>query len=160
MVTEKLKHFLDARGIPYRTVTHTEAYTAQEIAESAHVPGKEVAKTVMVVIDGRLAMAVVPASDRVDLQLLKHGTGATDVDLATERDFETRFPDCEMGAMPPFGNLYDMEVFVSPRLAEDEDISFNAGSHTELVKMAYADFAKLVGPVTIRLSSKDRRIGD
>lgn len=155
MPAKQLGDFLDSHNVRFVAVKHSRAYTAQEIAESAHIRGKELAKTVMVKIDGAMAMAVLPASERVDLQLLMQGTGANDVDLATEQEFENAFPDCEVGAMPPFGNLYDMEVFVSPRLATDEEIAFNAGSHTELVRLAYTDYADLVSPVVIRLSSKD-----
>ena len=155
MPAKQLGEFLDRHSIRFVAIKHSRAYTAQEIAESAHIRGKELAKTVMVKIDGEMAMAVLPASERVDLQLLKQGTGANDVDLATEQEFENAFPDCEVGAMPPFGNLYDMEGFVSPRLAADEEIAFNAGSHTELGRLAYTDYADLVSPVVIRLSSKD-----
>jgi Ala-tRNA(Pro) deacylase len=125
------------------------------VAQSAHIRAKDLAKTVMVKVAGKLAMAVLPASDSVDLDLLKQSTGAKEVRLATEWEFKDRFPDCEIGAMPPFGNLYEMEVFVSPRLAEDEMIAFNAGSHTELVQLAYKDFAELVSPVLIKLSTHD-----
>jgi Ala-tRNA(Pro) deacylase len=91
----------------------------------------------------------------VDLELLKHSTGARVLRLATEGEFQDAFPDCEIGAMPPFGNLYNMEVFVSPRLAEDEQIAFNAGTHTELVQLAYADFSELVAPAVVKLSDRD-----
>ena len=155
MPAKKLREFLDGHDTRYVTISHSRAYTAQEIAESAHIRGKELAKTVMVKIDGKMAMAVVPASERVDLQLLKQGTGDHEVDLATEQEFEADFPDCEPGAMPPFGNLYAMEVFVSPRLSVDEEIAFSAGTHTELVRLTYQDYADLVSPIVIRLSSKD-----
>lgn len=104
-------------------------------------------------MDGKLAMAVVPASYRVDLFKLKRYLGADTVELATENEFRDRFPDCETGSMPPFGNLYGMDVFADGRLAEDKEIAFNAGSHRELVRMAYADFRELVKPVVIPLAA-------
>ncbi len=155
MPSKKLKAFLDKNQIHFVSIAHSRAYTTQMIARSAHIHAKELAKTVIVNIDDKLAMAVLPASDSVDLELLKHSTGAQEVRLATEGEFQDAFPDCEVGAMPPFGNLYDMEVFVSPRLAEDEQIAFNAGTHTELVQLAYTDFAELVAPAVVKLSNRD-----
>jgi len=154
MPVQKLKQFLDDQHVKYVTIRHSPAYTAQEIAASAHIPGKELAKTVMVKINGRLAMAVLPAAHRVDLELLADAAGG-DVQLAHEKDFEEMFPGCEVGAMPPFGNLYDMPVFVASSLAEDEEIAFNAGSHTELIRVAYSDFARLASPRVVRLSRVD-----
>jgi Ala-tRNA(Pro) deacylase len=127
------------------------AYTAQGIAALTHIPGKELAKTVMVMVDGKLAMAVVPASFRVDLFKLKRYLDAETVELASESEFRDRFPDCETGSMPPFGNLYGMDVFVDESLAEDKEIAFNAGSHRELVRMSYADYRSVVKPVVIAL---------
>ncbi len=146
MPVKKLKDFLDSNGVKYVTVNHSAAYTAQEIAASAHIPGRELAKTVMVELDGRLAMAVLPASMKVDFDRLQRVAGAQKAGLADEVQFSDLFPGCEVGAMPPFGNLYDMDVYVSQRLAEDEEIAFNAGSHTELIRLAYADFDRLVKP--------------
>jgi Ala-tRNA(Pro) deacylase len=147
MPLKKLTDFLDQQHVRYTVIRHSPAYTAQEIAESVHVPGKQFAKTVIVEIDGRMAMAVVPATAPVHTELLRRATGARNVVLAAESDFSARFPDCERGAMPPFGNLYGMEVFVSQQLAEDETICFNAGTHHEVLRMAYADFERLVNPV-------------
>lgn len=155
MPVARLKKFLDDHNVKYVTITHSPAITAQEIAASAHIPGKELAKTVMVQVDGKMAMAVLPASHQVDFELLKAATGAKRVELAGERAFRDMFPECELGAMPPFGNLYGMEVIVSKTLAEDEQIAFNAGSHTELIRLAYRDFQRLVGPKVVKLSSKD-----
>ena len=146
MPVQKLKEFLDSRNVKYVTITHSASYTAQEVAASAHVPGKELAKTVVVKLDGKMALAVLPASFRVNLDLLKKTTGAGSLELATEDEFRDRFPGCDLGAMPPFGNLYDMPVYVSELLAEDDEIAFNAGSHTELIRLAYADFERLVQP--------------
>jgi Ala-tRNA(Pro) deacylase len=152
MPLSKLREFLDAHNVKYLVISHSVAYTAQGIAALTHTPGKELAKTVMVMIDGRLAMAVVPASNRVDLFKLKKYLGAETVELATEAEFRDRFPDCETGAMPPFGNLYGMDVFVDEFLALDKEIAFNAGSHRELVRMAFADFRDLVKPALIALA--------
>lgn len=146
MPVAKLVEYLDRHGVRYSMVRHSPAFTAQEIAASAHIPGQEVAKTVIVQLDGQMAMAVVPASYQLDLRELKRFTGADEVRLATEGEFKSKFPGCEPGAMPPFGNLYDMEVFASDTLAEDVEIAFNAGSHTELLRMEYADFDRLVHP--------------
>jgi len=149
MPVTRLKEFLDRENVKYVTIGHSPAFTAQEIAERAHVPGKELAKTVMVKIDGKLAMIVVPASEHVRLAHLKEALGADEVELAGEYEFKERFPDCETGAMPPFGNLYDLPVFVSATLREDDEIAFNVGSHSELIRMAYADFERLVKPTPL-----------
>lgn len=146
MPLSKLRDFLDANEIKYLVVSHSLAYTAQGIAALAHVSGKKLAKTVIVKIDGILAMAVVPASEHVDLDRLRKLTGAEVVEVASERDFKNAFPDCETGAMPPFGNLYDMAVYADASLAENEEITFNAGTHRELVRMAWGDMVRLVNP--------------
>lgn len=152
MPVQKLKAFLDEHGVKYVTIKHSRAYTAQEVAASAHIPGQELAKTVIIKLNGTMAMAVLPASYQVDFDLLQEATGAEEIELATEEEFKGLFPDCEAGAMPPFGNLYDMDVFVAASLTEDEAIAFNAGSHTELIKMSYPDFARLVDPVVLQFS--------
>jgi Ala-tRNA(Pro) deacylase len=146
MPVRKLKEFLDSQKVKYVTLNHSAAYTAQEIAASAHVRGKELAKTVMVTLDGKMAMAVLPASRKVNFEQLQAASGAKDVQLAGEKAFRDMFAGCEVGAMPPFGNLYDMQVYVSRSLAADEEIAFNAGSHTELIRMGYKDFERLVKP--------------
>ena len=152
MPTQKLKDYLDQHGIHYVTISHSPAYTAQRIAELTRTPGKEFAKTVIVKIDDKFAMAVLPASRRVNLRHLQEAIGADEVALSSEREFKELFPDCEVGAMPPFGNLYDMGVYVAEQLTKDEEIAFNAGSHSELVKMSYYDFAKLVTPQVVALT--------
>jgi Ala-tRNA(Pro) deacylase len=152
MPMTRLKHCLDEQKVKYVTITHSLAFTAQEIAKSAHIQGQELAKTVMIIIDGKMAMTILPASEKVNLGLLKQAAEASKVRLAREDEFRDRFPGCEPGAMPPFGNLYGMEVFASETLAADEEIAFNAGSHTELVKIAYKDFARLVQPKVARLT--------
>ncbi len=152
MPVKKLKAFLDSYNIKYVTISHSTVYTAQEIAASAHISGKELAKTVIVKLDGKMAMAVLPASYKIDFDLLKEATGANSIELASEQEFKDRFPGCTIGAMPPFGNLYDMEVFVARTLAEDREIAFNAGSHSELIQLAYEDFERLVKPKVVRFS--------
>lgn len=153
MPASKLKQFLDSQNVKYASIPHSLGYTAQGIAALAHISGKEIAKTVIVKLDDQLAMAVLPASRTVDLALLKAATGAKDARLATEAEFKARFPDCETGAMPPFGNLYDMSVYADESLAADKEIAFNAGSHTELLRLAYEDFARLVQPKVVRFGS-------
>ncbi len=152
MPVNKLKEFLDSSKVKYLSINHSAAYTAQEIAASAHVRGKELAKTVMVTIDGKMAMAVLPASRKVSFDLLREAAGAEGVQLAGERAFGDLFPGCEVGAMPPFGNLYNMDVYVSKLLTEDEEIAFNAGSHTELIRLSYKDFARLVKPKVAKIA--------
>jgi len=153
MSLNRLRDFLDSNQVKYVVISHSIAYTAQGIAALAHIPGRELAKTVMVKVDGALAMAVVPASCRVDLSLLKIARGAKSAELATEEEFKELFPDCETGAMPPFGNLYGVDVFVDESLSRDEEIAFNAGSHRELVRLAWKDYVELVQPIVMRLAA-------
>ena len=152
MPAQQLKSFLYNHHVKYNTISHSPEYTAERTAQSAHIPGKELAKTVIVKVDGEFAMAVLPASKHVSLSRLKKATGAENAEIASEAEFERLFPDCELGAMPPFGNLYDMGVYVAEQLSEDDEIAFNAGSHTELVQLAYSDFDKLVHPKVVALS--------
>jgi Ala-tRNA(Pro) deacylase len=152
MPAQKLKRFLDENGIRYVSIQHSPAFTAQEVAASAHIPGRELAKTVMVKLDGTMAMAVLPATKKIDLDQLEQVTGVRTASLASEREFQTMFPDCEPGAMPPFGNLYDMRVFVDELLALDEHIAFNAGTHAELIQLEFADFRRLVNPTVAPLA--------
>lgn len=153
MPCTKLKEYLDKHGVPYITITHSQAFTAQQIASSAHIPGMNMMKTVMVVINGQMAMAVLPASFYVDFNLLKEITGEGNVRLASEMEFKDMFPDCEVGAMPPFGNLYNLEVFVARVLTDDDEIVFNAGTHTEVIQMTYRDFEKLVHPRVMKFAT-------
>jgi Ala-tRNA(Pro) deacylase len=148
-----LREFLDSHHVKYLVISHSVAYTAQGIAALVHLSGKRLAKTVIVRIDGTLAMAVVPASHHVDLALLKASIRANKVELATEQEFKDKFPDCETGAMPPFGNLYGMAVFADESLAHNEEITFNAGTHRELVRMDWQDLVRLAKPSIIRLTS-------
>lgn len=152
MPLSKLRKFLDSHNIKYLVISHSLAYTAQGIAALTHVSGKKLAKTVIVKIDGILAMAVVPASLHVDLDRLRSLTGAQVVELATEREFKDAFPDCETGAMPPFGNLYDMSVYADASLSENEEITFSAGTHRELMRMSWYDLVRLVNPLIDNLT--------
>jgi len=152
MPLKTLTKFLDDNRIRYVTLRHSIAYTAEQIAESAHVPGEELAKTVIVTLDGRLAMAVLRATDKVDLDLLRGAAGAGSAELATEVQFQGKFPGVELGAMPPFGNLFDMRVYVDEGLTHDERIAFNAGTHSELIQLDYSDFERLVKPVIANFS--------
>jgi Ala-tRNA(Pro) deacylase len=153
MPARKLKEFLDAHNVKYLSITHSTAYTAQEIASLVHIKGRELAKTVIVKIDDQMAMVVLPASYYVDLSALKAATTAKTVALASEEEFREKFPECETGAMPPFGNLYGMPVFVEKTLTRDKEIAFNAGTHSELIRLSYEDFASLVQPKVIRFAS-------
>ncbi|MDQ2994186.1 MAG: YbaK/EbsC family protein [Pseudomonadota bacterium] len=149
MTSSTLKAFLDNNKVKYVSVKHSPSYTAQEIAASAHIPGKSLAKTVIVKLDGKMAMVVEPANTKVDFESVKSFAHAKEVELASESEFQGRFPECELGAMPPFGNLYDMAVYIADTLTTSVDIAFNAGTHSELIKMNYKDFAQLVKPTVI-----------
>ncbi len=151
MTTAKLRNLLDQEHVRYITIQHSPAYTAQEIAASAHISGKELAKTVIAKVDGKLTMLVLPASYQVNLQHLSDKLGTKNVELASENEFENAFPECELGAMPPFGNLYNMDTYVDKSLEKDEEIAFNAGNHSELIKLAYKDFVRLVQPEIINI---------
>lgn len=146
MSSPRLEEFLHSNRVSYDTVTHPHAFTAQETANRAHIQGHEMAKTVMVKLDGKLAMAVLPSDEWLDVARLRQVSGAHEVALASESDFKDRFPECEVGAMPPFGNLYNMEVYAADSLADDGRIAFNAGNHREVMRMGWEDFERLVHP--------------
>ena len=154
MPIKKLREFLDEQNVKYVVISHSPAYTAQEVAATAHIPGKEIAKTVIIKVDGKMAMAVLPAPNKVDFELLQKALGAKNIELATEEEFKYLFPGCEIGAMPPFGNLYNMPTYAGEALGEQEEIAFNAGSHKELVKLSHKDYIRLVKPTIIRFSRK------
>jgi len=152
MPLPKLREFLDSQQIKYLVISHSLGYTAQGIAAAAHVSGKKLAKTVIVKLDGILAMAVVPASEHVDMDRLKALTGCRCVEIAFEKEFQNAFPDCDLGAMPPFGNLYDMPVYADASLAEHEEITFSAGTHRELIRMHWEDMLRIVNPTIAELT--------
>jgi Ala-tRNA(Pro) deacylase len=155
MSPTRLHQYLERENAPHEVIHHARTITARATAARANIRDDMLAKTVMVKLDGRMVMAVLPASRRVHLERLRKLTGADRIELATEADFRDRFPDCEIGAMPPFGNLYGMEVFVAEELALDHDIVFNDGTHTDLVRMPYEAFERLVDPILANLSRPD-----
>lgn len=153
MPSAKLKIYLDSHHVKYVTIRHSPAFTAQEVAASVHLSGKELVKSVMVWVDGKIAMVVLPANRKVILQDLRARLNAKEVKFATEAEFKNQFPDCETGAMPPFGHLYGMEIYAAPSLAEDTLIAFNAGTHAEVIQMAYGDFERLAQPKIIHFTT-------
>ena len=153
MPSQLLKEFLDENDIKYVSIMHSMAFTAVEVAKSAHIPSRELAKTVVINVDNKLAMAVVPANYKVDLDILRQTLDTQKIQLAKESEFTPRFKDCEVGAMPPFGCLYDMDVYIAESLSEDDKIAFNAGSHLEAIQMNYKDYENLVKPRFIFLDN-------
>jgi Ala-tRNA(Pro) deacylase len=151
MSGERLKFFLEEQHVHYERIPHSLAYTAQEVAARSHVSGKELAKTVIIKLNGRVAMVVTPGHLKINLKALKDALHAEELTLASEHEFQEYFPECEVGAMPPFGNLYDMDVYVTDELTQDEKIAFNAGNHSELIQISYKDYDKLVHPKVVRL---------
>lgn len=149
---ERLELLLVKQGVKFEVTAHPLAYTAQEVATVEHVSGYDVAKVVMAAVDDRLVMLVLPAPHRVDLEKVKRGLGATTARLAREDEFAKLFPDCDLGAMPPFGNLYGIPVYVDRTLTHDPKIVFNAGSHRETMTIAYADFERVVRPEVIEFA--------
>ena len=150
-ILNRLKEFLDQNQVEYEVITHGLVYTAQEVAALQHIPGDELAKVVMLVADDDLLMAVIPGSRKLHLETAQRALATTKLRLATEDEFAARFPECEIGAMPPFGNLYDIKVYADPTLAHDEFIYFNAGNHAQTVKLRYQDFVRLVRPQVVNL---------
>jgi Ala-tRNA(Pro) deacylase len=153
-ILRKLKAMLDDAKISYEVYTHPLAYTAQEIAEKQNVSGKDLAKVVVLEVDDKLVMGVIPGNLKVHTNTARASLGASTLRLATEEEFKSRFPECEVGAMPPFGNLFDLKVVVDPALEKDEFIYFNAGNHVQTVRMKYRDFAELVKPQIAQLSKE------
>ncbi|RNF82835.1 aminoacyl-tRNA deacylase [Montanilutibacter psychrotolerans] len=152
MLSPRLHNFLDERHAPYATQSHDRTVTAEQTAAAMHVAREHFAKTVMIKVDGNLAMMVMPATYRVDLTRLSRALGGPLVELAGESEFKDAFPDCEPGAMPPFGHLYGMPVYVDSRLAHQDEIAFNAGSHTDALRMPYAQFEQLAEPELLWLA--------
>jgi len=146
VVARRIKEYLEQNGVEYKSLVHPTAYTAQEVAATTHIRGKEVAKVVMVKVDDKMIMAVLPAAHKIDLAQLKEVLGVKKVELATEDEFKEMFPDCEIGAQPPFGNLYNLEVIAAKPLWENEEITFNAGTHTDVITIPFSDWERLVKP--------------
>ena len=155
---ERLQQWFREQRVTYALTQHPEAFTAQQVAASEHISGYGVAKVVMAVSDGMLVMLVLPAPYRVDLVRLKRALGATAVRLAREDEFASLFPDCEVGAMPPFGNLYGVPVYVDVTLTNDPQIVFNAGSHRETMTVAFSDFVRLTGPQIVEFAAVPRAV--
>jgi Ala-tRNA(Pro) deacylase len=149
----KLKEFLDNCGVKYVTTVHSPSYTARELATMTRTPGRQVAKTIIVKIDSEFAMLVLPACLHVDFEVLGVELNARRVRLALEVELKSKFPDCEIGAMPPFGNLYGMPVYVDESLTKAPEIAFAAGSHREMIRLSYADFERLVQPKVFAFSA-------
>jgi Ala-tRNA(Pro) deacylase len=145
-ISRKVKGFLDKNHVAYKVFPHHEAFTAQEIAAYLHVPGQELAKVVVVKTGDSCVLTVMPASYKLNMSKMKKILGDNHAILATEEDFKDLFPDCEVGAMPPFGNLYDVDVYVDRSLTTDKEIFFQAGNHVETIKMTYKDFERLSKP--------------
>ncbi len=150
-VSLRLRKFLDSHQIKYQVIHHSPAFTAPEIAAKAHESGKGFAKTVVCKVDGDLVMVVLPAHEHVDLEHLREGCHAQHVALASEEELAAVFPDCETGAMPPFGVIYGVKVMVDDRLAGNDLIAFNAGNHREIIKMRYVDFDRLIKPRPVKV---------
>lgn len=150
-IPKEIKRFLDSKEVEYRHFTHAQAFTAPQTAEAQHVSGKELAKTVVVVADDRLVLAVIPANDRLDVEKLSHLVGAASIRLATEEEFAEVFAGCEVGAEPPLGKLYDVPVWLDASFEDHESIIFNAGTHTDTIQMRVGDFEKLEEPKVGRL---------
>ncbi|BFU94817.1 MAG: deacylase [Nitrospira sp.] len=146
IIHKRLQSYLDSQKVPYQIVNHSVAYTAQEAAESLHVPGNLFAKVVVVKAGERFVMLVLSSNWRVDLKHVADILGCPHVRLATEEELAHLFPDCEIGSMPPFGNLYGMSVYVDGLLTSDEVVFFDAGTHVGAIKLRYRDFAELVHP--------------
>lgn len=154
-ITKRLRDLLDANDIEYELIHHHADYRAEHTAADTHTPQREFAKTVFLWVDGSYALAVLPASHSVSMRKLCRNLPAREVRLASEWEMEDLCPDAEVGAAPPFGNLYGLPVYLSPVLAQDERITFNAGSHTDVVRILYSDFERLVQPRVVSLSKHE-----
>ncbi|MGD0462239.1 MAG: YbaK/EbsC family protein [Tepidisphaeraceae bacterium] len=154
MATRRIREFLIGNKIPYSSINHTCAYTAQEVAESSHVPGRCMAKVVVVWLDGKLAIVVVPATKVVDLAKLRRETGTLDARLAEEADFRDRFSDCQVGTVPPFGNLFGLETFLDRQMTNGEQFAFNAGTHRDIIVIQYSDYSRLVKPRIVDVAAE------
>jgi Ala-tRNA(Pro) deacylase len=152
-ISPKIKQFLEKENIKYEIAEHPLAYTASEVAGLQHVPGKKMVKSVIVKSDGNFVMCVLPVIHRVDFAKLKKATGAKTVELADEEEIASLFPDYDVGAEPPFGQLYGLSVIADIILEEDEEIIFNAGTHTDVVKMKFSDYKKIVKPTLANIGS-------
>jgi Ala-tRNA(Pro) deacylase len=149
---ERLRVYLDQHHAGYTHTEHPQAYTAREVASAEHLPAREMAKTVMIFGDEGYHMIVVPANRLVDFHEVRMALGLTHARMATEEEIGRLFPDCELGAMPPFGNLYNVPVYLDSSLAGEETICFNAGTHRDVIHMRTGDYRDLVNPTVISLA--------
>lgn len=154
MVIERLESYLKQQKIPFACEAHPPAFTAQEVAQAGHISGRKLAKTVVVLADGAFAMAVLPADSAIELAELRHAMGVRHLRLATEAELLDLFPDCELGAMPPFGNLYGLPVYVENSLAWQEVIAFNGGTHRDIVHMNFVDFVRAADPAVLSFARR------
>src|SRR5262245_5940129 len=148
-IATRVRDHLEKNKIPYAHCTHRLAYTAQEVAAAQHVPGREMAKTIILKTDSQFAMLVLPAVMKIDMKALRDELPFVHVELATEKEFSQLFPDSELGAMAPFGNLYELPVYVDKSLSKDAEIVFNAGTHVDTIRIKYADFSRLTQPTIV-----------
>lgn len=153
MATRRIQEFLDGNHIRYAMIHHSPAFTASQVAESVHIPGRNLAKVVMVMISGELAMAVVPANRDVDLALLQKLAHQKDVRLAYEAEFADRFEGCQLGTVPPFGSLFGMDAYVDRSLMDASLVAFNAGTHRDVIVMRTDDFARLAQPKVVHIDA-------
>lgn len=153
MATRRIEEYLDGNHVRYAHIRHSKAYSASQVAQSVHIPGRSMAKVVIVMINNRLAMAVVPATREVDMALLQCATGVLNVRLAAEADFLDRFDGCQLGAIPPFGSLFGVEAYVEPRLVQDSHIAFSAGTHHDVFVMNTDDYLKLARPTLAHIDA-------
>ena len=153
-VAKRVREYLETNQVPYTHCTHRLAYTAQEVAAAQHVPGREMAKTIVVAAEGRYVLIVLPAVMKLDMKALREELPFKHIQLATEKEFSTLFPDSEIGAMVPFGNLYDLAVYADKSLTSNEEIVFNAGTHIDTIRMKYRDFERLVKPNVISAATR------
>jgi len=153
-IARRVKEYLEENRIPYTHCTHRLAYTAQEVAAAQHVPGREMAKTIVMRADERFVLVILPAVRKIDIKALRDELPFKHVELASEKEFAALFPDSELGAMVPFGNLYNLPVYVDQSLSVDDNIVFNAGTHVDTIKMKYHDFERLVRPTRINAATQ------
>ncbi len=157
MALSRLEQFLTSNQVDYNRIIHRTSYSAQRIAASAHVSGHAFAKSVILLAGNSFVMAVIPASSQIDFERLKRGIKVSELRLATEREFKGLFQDCELGAMPPFGNIYNMDVIIAEPLTHKTLITFNAGTHSEMIQMSYTDFHRLVRPKVLNFTTDLRQ---
>ena len=153
-IPRNIKQYLFHNNASYSHKRHSVAYTSQEVAQAEHVPGGEFAKTVVLQADDRMIFAVLPADYVINFEILKRQVGCAKMSLASEREFIEKFPACEPGAMPPFGNLFELPVYCDSALAKQAEIEFNAGTHVDTLRMTYATFVKLENPTVVSFSEK------